>query len=305
MKAWKTAALVAALLSAGGLGAAFAPMVHGQTAIRARTAPRAFQMLTGRGGQIGVSIRDVDEDVAKTNKMPSPAGVVIEDVTEDSPAEKAGLKKGDVVVEFDGERIRSVKQFTRLVQETPAGRKVQAAVMRDGRKVDVTVEPRESDRFRLLGDYDTSVRALEDLGRSYRFDLPTPARPAMPTPPVPPAAPLLPDIQRYIFRSGNSLGMTVGDLSSQLADYFGTKDGVLVTAVTADSAAAKAGLKAGDVITEFNGSTVGDPSDLRRSIQRLSDGDEFTIGVMRDRKPMTLKGKSDTRRSGRTFWTIL
>ena len=52
------------------------------------------------------------------------AGVVIEDVEAESPAQKAGFKAGDIVVEFDGERVRSTRQFTRLVQETAAGRSV-------------------------------------------------------------------------------------------------------------------------------------------------------------------------------------
>ena len=75
-----------------------------------------------------------------------------------------------------------------------------------------------------------------------------------------------------------------------------TKDGVLVTSVADDSAAAKAGIKAGDVITSFNGTDVTTPADLRRRIQRLADGDEFTVGVMRDKKPLTLKGKADEAR---------
>jgi serine protease Do len=94
--------------------------------------------------------------------------------------------------------------------------------------------------------------------------------------------------------------MTVSDLSTQLAEYFGAKEGVLVTAVTEGSAAAKAGLKAGDVITSFNGGSITNPPDLRRRIQRLEDGDEFTVGIVRDKKPQTLKGKYQSSRTTRT-----
>src|SRR4029450_12132378 len=83
------------------------------------------------------------------------------------------------------------------------------------------------------------------------------------------------------------------------------KDGVLVSSVSDDSAAAKAGLKAGDVITNFNGSAVTDAQDLRRRIQNLNDGDEFTVTVMRDRKPVTLKGKAERPERRRTYRTIL
>ncbi len=129
--------------------------------------------------------------------------------------------------------------------------------------------------------------------------------PAAPAPPKPPAFPAFPDFDTFIYRSSNSLGITVGDLSDQLAQYFGTKDGVLVSSVTDNSAAAKAGIKAGDVITSFNGTEVTSPSDLRRRIQGLQDGDEFTVGIIRDKKPTTVKGKAETIRPRRTTRSII
>jgi S1-C subfamily serine protease len=302
MKPWKTAALAAALAVAAAAGAAYAPAVHAQTP-RAVT-PRAVQIFAG-GSHIGVSIKDVEENDAKTAKLTQPGGVLIEEVEEDSPASRAGLKKGDVVVEFDGERVRSARQFTRLVQETPAGRKATTSVIRDGQRLNVTIEPRESNALGRLEDLDTA-RVLRDFGRDFRFDVPTPpARPARPVPPAPPVPPSVPDFETFVWRTGNTLGMTVGDLSQQLAGYFGVKDGVLVTSVADDSAAAKAGIKAGDIVTSFNGDAVSQPSDLRRRVQRLQDGDEFTVGVVRDKKSLTLKGKAETTRSRRTSRTML
>ena len=306
MNAWKTAAVAAALVAAGSAGAAFLPPVHGQSTPRA-VVPRALDLFGGRGSQIGVTIRDVEDDDAKAGKMAGPGGVVIDDVAEDSPASKAGLKKGDIVVEFDGERVRSVRQFTRLVQETPAGRRTQASVVRDGQRINVTLEPRESSGFNVFSDLE-GARVLRDFGRDFRFDVPAPpavpARPARPAPVVPPVPPTpFPDIDTFVWRTGNGLGITTGHLSDQLADYFGVKgkDGVLVTSVADNSAASKAGVKAGDVITSFNGSEVTGPSDLSRRIQRLQDGDEFTVDVVRDKKSMTLKGKVETTRSRRTY----
>jgi serine protease Do len=307
MNAWKTAAGAAVLAVAVGVGAAVAPVAHGQ-ATTIRPAQRALEILGGRGSQIGVSIRDLQDDDVRAGKLPGQGGVVIEDVSEDSPASKAGLHKGDVVIEFDGERVRSVRQFTRLVQETPAGRKSQTTVMRDGQKVNVTVEPRESSGYtNLFGDLD-GTRVFQDFGRE--FGMPPappaapapPARPARPAP-APPAPPMpaFPDMDTFVWRASNSLGITISDLSDQLAGYFGTKDGVLVTSVTDGSAASKAGIKAGDVLTSFNGSDVTQSSDLRRRIQRLEDGDEFTAGVVRDKKPLTLKGKMESLRSRRTY----
>ena len=301
MKLWKSAVLVALLVAAAATGAAFWPPAHAQTA----RAPRAIEIF-GRGSQIGVTIRDAEEADAKTNKMTAPSGVVIEEVTEDSPAAKAGLKKGDTVVEFDGERVRSVRQFTRLVQETPPGRKTQASVMLDGQRVNVTVEPRDNDGFNVFAD-GKNLSVLRDFANSgdFRFDVPRPAAPVPPATPKPPVPPAFPDFDTFVWHSGNILGITVGDLSEQLAQYFGTKDGVLVTSVADNSAASKAGIKAGDVITSFNGSDVTTPSDLRRRIQRLQDSDEFTLGVVRDKKALTLKGKAETTRPKSTYRSIV
>lgn len=299
MKTVKIAALAGALVAAAGLGAALMPVAHGQSSTsRTRVAPRALEVLGGRGSQIGVAIRELEDQDMKGAKG-AQAGVVVEDVTQDSPAAAAGVKKGDVVVEFDGERVRSVRQFTRLVQETPAGRKVQASLLRDGQKISVTVEPRAGDGFGVLGDL-SNMRLLEDFGRDFNLPVP-PTPPAPPARPALPAPPALPDIQSFVWRLGNTLGITVSELSSQLAEYFGSKDGVLVTSVYDDSAAAKAGLKAGDVITSINGATVDSPSELRRRIQRLENGAEFTLGVIRDKKSVTLKGKVEQPRNRRTF----
>ena len=286
MTGWKLATAAAALVGAAGAGAAIAPVAQGQSRSSWDAAtPRAVQVLAAQGGRLGITISDVDETDAARNKLASPGGVVVEEVTEGSPAEKGGLKKSDVIVEFDGERIRGSRQFSRIVQETPSGRKVQAIVMRDGQRVTLTLEPRDSG-LQWFGDLD----GLRDFGRTFVVPTP-PARPAPPAPAIPPVPPKFFEFDDLLGRSSSRLGITIDDLTSQLADYFGTKDGVLVTSVTAGSAAAKAGLKAGDVITSLNGSDVSSPSDLRRRINRLTDSEAFTVGIVRDRKPMTMKGK--------------
>jgi len=306
MNAWKCGAAAVALVAAAGIGAAFLPPAHAQATTRVVT-PKAVQVVSGRGSQIGVTIRDVEDADAKASKLAAPTGVIIEEVADDSPASKAGLKKGDVVLEFDGERVRGVRHFTRLVQETPAGRRVQTSVMRDGQKLNVTIEPRASGGFSYFGD-DDRMSVLRDLADGWRVDIPKPAAPAPPAapkPPAPPAFPAFPDFDTFVWRSGNGLGISVGDLSDQLAQYFGTKDGVLVTSVTDNSAAAKAGIKAGDVLTSLNGRDVTSPSDLRRRIQELKDGDEFTVGIVRDKKATTLKGTVETVRPRRTTKAII
>jgi serine protease Do len=291
MKTWKTAAVLAVAVAAAAIAAAVAPPLQGQTRITPKA--RTVQVFTG-GSRLGVSIRDVEESDSKTAKGAG-AGVIVEEVATDSPAEKAGIRKGDVIVEFDGERVRSVRQLTRLVQETPAGRTVPAVLQREGQRTPVSVTPSDDGRFSFQGFDD-----LGQLGRELRLAVP---KIAPPTPPSPPTPPMVWDFDGLVGRS--RLGISIEPLSTQLAEYFGTKDGVLVSSVSDDSAAAKAGIKAGDVITNFNGSAVGDPQELRRRIQSLNDGDEFTVSVMRDRKPLTLKGKAERPERRRTSRTIL
>ena len=291
MTVFKTAALAAALVTAAGAAAAVAPPVFGQSEMTwsaewpqdAHVAVDVFRM---HGSQIGVTVRDVEEDDLKRAKLDASAGVVVEDVSEGSPAEKAGIKDGDIITEFDGERVRGVRQFTRLVQETPARRKVQAAVLRDGQRVTISVETRESDGARMFGKLDR-LHDMEGLVPKIMRDTPTP--------PPPPAF----RFDGFLGRSSSALGITVNDISPQLRSYFGVTDGVLVTSVNDDSSAARAGLKAGDVITSIDGESVNAPADLRRRTQRLSAGDEFTLGVVRDKKPLTLKGKLDQPRARR------
>jgi len=161
MKAWKTAALAAALVTAAALGAALTPAARAQVRVARTQAPRALEVLTG-GTRIGVSVRDVEDSDAKGVKPPS-TGIVVEEVSADSPAEKAGVRKADVFVEFDGERVRSVRQFTRLVQETPAGRTVQAAVLRDGQRTTLSITPRDGGaRFSFDGSGDLADVAAGD-----------------------------------------------------------------------------------------------------------------------------------------------
>ena len=88
--------------------------------------------------------------------------------------------------------------------------------------------------------------------------------------------------------SGRRLGVSTGELTDQLAKYFGVDDGVLVTAVTDGSAAAKAGLKGGDVITSINGHRVTSREDLVRDLRDGTSAD-MAIGIVRDKKEATVK----------------
>ncbi len=282
---------------------------------------RRVLMLDGRGGQLGVVVQDLDADGLRA-AAGAPSGVRIADVDQDSPAAKAGLREGDIVVDVDGDRVRSARQFSRLIQETPEGRSVRLGIVRNGQRqtIEVTPEARafgfgvDADRIgrdiarglreleprfrelepRLreleprLRELEPRLRELEPRLREFRFDAPFNFDFDM--------------LPRMTSPRGR-LGVQLGDLPPQLAEYFGAKDGgVLVSSVTKDSPAEKAGLKAGDVITSINGDRVRDSDDL---IDELRDKEgEVTIGILRDKTESSLKATLPAptvpaRRSGR------
>lgn len=241
-------------------------------------------VLDGRGAQLGVMVSDVAD--AKTS------GVRIDEVNPDGPAEKAGLREGDIVVEFDGERVRSARQFTRLVQETPDGRAVKIAVMRNGQKQVLDATPEAGRMTWNFGiDSDRLKEEIERGLREYPREFPV----------APPQFDFhyddrgprrfeyrLPEMVMPYMGGRARLGVSVQSLTPELEEYFGAKNGgVLVSSVAPDSAAAKAGVKAGDVITTINSRRVNDTGDLMQELRELSG--EVTIGVVRDRKEMTLK----------------
>jgi len=237
---------------------------------------RGFAAAFGMGSQLGVRVADLDAAGAKGAAQ---AGVRIEEVTASSPAEKAGLKVGDIVVEYDGERVRSARQFTRLVQETPEGRQIRMAVLRNGQRqtVDATPEARaftwnvDVDGDRIRREVERGMPRMFD----FRFDDRTPG----------------------FARPRGRLGVSIESLTPQLADYFGAKGGgVLVSSVAEDSAAKKAGVKAGDVITSVNGTGVAEAEALVREISKASG--EVTLGLLRDRKETTIKVTLEAPRAG-------
>ena len=277
MKGFKLAALAAALIAAGG----FLPSAgaHGQSR------NGAVRIFDARGSRIGITVQEIEDGDTKDAQR-AKNGVLVESVDTGGPAEKAGIKAGDAITDFDGERVRSVRQFSRLVQETPSGRSVAVVLSRGGQRVNVTVT--------------TERTSYDDF--TYRL-LDTFPRPVPPTPPTPPAAralPALPSWESFRFVGRGRLGITLETLDDQLAQYFGVKEGVLVKSVADDSAGQKAGVKAGDVITSVNGRHVYEASDVTRAIERMENTDEFTIEIVRDKKPQTLKGKFETRGRGRS-----
>jgi serine protease Do len=284
-------AAVAGIAALVLVAAAFvvAPTVWSQTAPeRDRgSRDRRVMMLDGRGSAIGVSIRDLDAGDSANVKLEQSGGVLVEDVEEDGPAAKAGIRGGDVIVEFDGERVRSARHFARLVQETPDGRSVKAVVVRAGSRQTIDVTPgRGVPAFAgdiLLPNIGEEIerevtRGLRHLPRDFAFDFRWDEG-------YPSAT---------VFPRGR-LGAELAPMTDQLAEYFGAKQGVLVSSVQPESAAARAGLKAGDVITSVNGRTVDGPRDVMQELRDAGDGKDVEIAVLRDKKALALPRRGDRR----------
>ena len=244
-----------------------------------------IEVFHGGGSRMGVAVRDVDQADVTREKLAGPSGAVVEEVRSESPAAKAGLKSGDVIVSFDGERVRSARQLERLVEETPAGRTVKLALQRGGTRMDVDVTPEapasvfRGEGFKFSNDALTEVwpRVEENFKRklpAMEFNWDGDARAGC---------------AEHVAGSG----VQVQELSDQLAGYFGVKSGVLVADVDDGSPAAKAGVKAGDVITAVNGQAVTDPGELRREMLKLDEGKPADLSVTRDKKALTLKVETE------------
>jgi serine protease Do len=238
------------------------------------------------GSRVGMVVRDVETADVTKEKLAGTAGAVVTEVTKESAAEKAGVKVGDVVTSFDGERVRSARQLERLVEETPAGRTVKVALQRAGAPVTLDVTPEAPKMTHVMpgmqgegGDMFSWKRApgpeWEGRGMPFKFEMP--------------AGRLDLEGEPFMLASRGRLGVRVQDLSEELAGYFGVKSGVLVAGVEADAPAAKAGIKAGDVITAVNGQAITEPGELRREVAKVEDGKTAELSVTRDKKPLTLK----------------
>ncbi len=259
---------------AGGalaLIAATAPAVEAQG--RSRTMPGAeIMMLQGGGSELGVSVRDLNSDEIARAGLAQPGGVLVDVVHEGSPASRAGLLTGDIVVEFDGERVRGVRHFTRLVRETPPGRIVKSTILRGGSRRDIEITPEAEDR---------AARILRDLPRLEQRLRALPQIPDLPDDLDP-----TPDLQ---VTPRGQIGVTLAPLSDQLAAYFGVKEGVLVSTVAADSAAAQGGLKAGDVITAIDGRPMRSVGEVTRAVRNAKPGSVLEMRLLRDKKETTVK----------------
>lgn len=253
-------------------------------------APEAFSFFIGGGSFLGVYAEDVNKENMGRYGMREARGVAVTQVIKDSPAEKAGLRKDDVIVRFEDDSVTSVRKLNRLVSEVAPDQTVRLRVSRGGSEQDVAVTiGKRNQSINAMGDWHAfdklkGLDKIEGLERLKDFELN-----------MPPGAKVWkwegPGKDGMMFQFGNHrrIGISTTQLTKQLAEYFGIGDsqGVLVTSVMDDSPAAKAGLKAGDVITAIDGEKVEDAGDLAQGINKKKDGN-VTLTVIRNKNQRTI-----------------
>jgi serine protease Do len=236
-----------------------------------------FQIFMGSGGGwLGVGVSEVSADKMKALKLPEERGALLGKIVPDSPAAKAGLKENDVVLEINGQRVEGTEQFRRMIHEIPAGRTANLTVWRDGRSqnIKVTVGKHEAGNMKMFADGP----------KSFAFKMPTlPEMPDMSG---------LEHLRSFAMVSPGRplLGIDAENLRGDFGNYFGAPDGegVLVRGVFANSPAAKAGLKVGDVITSLNGERIRKSSELREKLMTNHEGKNLKLGVLRNKSELTL-----------------
>jgi len=253
--------------------------------------------LGGDGGYLGVYLEEVTSERAKELGLAEERGAVVMKVVSGSPAEKAGLKENDVVVSFNGRRVDSVRELQRLLNETPAERTVQIEVFRGGSKqlLATTLAKRSLQGLKLLGPgfddkfMQQNQESMKKLEQSLKES--QEAFKGEKWKPLPGDFGDFTFVNpgEFSFFGGRRLGINAESLTDQLAEFFGVKDGkgVLVVSVDENSAAAKAGIKAGDVIVAVGDEKV---DGVRSLLKGLTGKDEGTVPVkiVRNRTEQTV-----------------
>ncbi|HUA61739.1 MAG TPA: PDZ domain-containing protein [Verrucomicrobiae bacterium] len=267
----RVSAFVAALLAGTSLAA---PSVWGQ---QNATSARANGItLNTNGSRLGIGAQDVTADRAKVLKLKEARGVEVTMVGDNTPASRAGLRPGDAIVEFNAKPVAGLQELLRMLGGTPAGSEVKLGVWRNGH---LTTIAAVTERQTYL---ETPAGTIDFGGVTVTIP------PIPPMPPLPNVSIDIPTIVAMVHCT--SLGVDEETLQpdGQLADFFGVREGVLVKAVSHDSPAEKAGMKAGDVIVKVGDSKVASTRDVNVALREARPDRSLTVMVMRNRKETSL-----------------
>lgn len=264
--------------------------------------PEGFAFLTTNRARIGVGFATSEQEGFFD------VGARITEVTDDSPAQEAGLRTGDVVVAVDGHDLMSplsdrlerridedgsvpVQRLMALAREWEVGEPVDLVVLRDDDEIDITVTPEERDfdmaplrwQMRDLGE---SLGQLAPQMERFR-DRVGPSGEAS-TPFAPRS--WIRDGEGFEFSFGSIHGLELTEINPRLGSYFGVESGVLVTDVREGT---DLGLEPGDVILSIGGRDVDAPRDVRRILGSYDADEEIRFEVRRDGSSHTVTGTVD------------
>ncbi|HET7205299.1 MAG TPA: PDZ domain-containing protein [Terriglobales bacterium] len=264
MRKYWPIAIVALALLAG----AIAP----RKAVAVSNEFNAFSSEESTGAYLGVDIADVTPDRLAALKLSKEQGVEVTMVDQDAPAAKAGVKEHDVILTMNGAPIESGAQLRRMIHETPPDRTVSLGISRDGQALTVKVQLAQRGKY-MSGNFP----------RSFKVEMP-------PMPPMPNFADMDLPISVVVVHSAMRSGLMVENLTPQLGDFFGAKEGhgVLVRSVEKGSRADKAGFRAGDIITRVGDNPVHDTGDFSHALRSERNGGPVRIGIIRDRKEQNI-----------------
>ncbi|MBI3561347.1 MAG: DegQ family serine endoprotease [Gammaproteobacteria bacterium] len=209
-------------------------------------------------GWLGILIQDVNRELAESFGMDKPMGAAVLRVLENSPAEKAGFKVGDVVVEFDGKTIHTSSDLPLAVGSTPIGKKVKVKIIRDGKPTSLTVKIAELPAEDQLaergggGDNDSEEKPAEV----------------------------------------NRLGLSVEELSADIRTREEIKQGGVVVTKVSDGPASDAGIHRGDIILKLNNQDVKGVANFREIVEALPKGKSVAVLIQRHRSPMYIPLKT-------------
>ncbi len=249
------AGLALALLMAPGALQAQSSVPRGQ----------AWYDFGGDGSYLGVYLEDLSSAVRAALGLEGDTGVLLQRVTEDGPADRAGLQAGDVLLQLGGNKVHSASRMSRVLDRFDPDDQVTAVVWRKGeeKKFQVTLGKRKGYAVSLGSGTLAEVPNVEVAPPTFSFST--------------------------LFAGGSQgMGLRTEELTGQLAEYFQVQRGVLVTWVTRDSRAGKAGLKAGDVIIGVEDQPIQGKADLEQTLSEYSRSRELALQVMRRGEKKTL-----------------
>jgi len=213
---------------------------------------------------LGVQLQDMTPRLARDISVKTESGALVRSVVEESPAEKAGLKEDDIIVEFNGKKIDDSDDLVRAVRDVKPGATANVAVVRNDERKSLTA---------TLGEMPRHEEQFEN---------------------APHLLPSFPGMERIeIFGGADEYGLHLSTLNRQLGAYFGAPNnhGVLVEEVQKRSPAEKAGFMAGDVIVKVGSDVIEDTRDVFSALEEFKKGDKASFEVIRkgDRKTLSLE----------------